>query len=57
MYDAAGAWGGTNPFPGTLLVLTHRVDDQPDDQPDESAGRAHQVRRPALTLPGVGSPP
>lgn len=29
MYDAAGAWGGTNPFPGTLFVLTHRTDDQP----------------------------
>lgn len=29
MYDAAGAWGGTNPFPGTLFVLTHRVADQP----------------------------
>lgn len=29
MYDAAGAWGGTNPFPGPLLVLTHRVEDQP----------------------------
>jgi dihydrofolate reductase len=29
MYDAAGAWGGTNPFPGTLFVLTHRVSDQP----------------------------
>ncbi len=34
MYDAAGAWGGQNPFPGTLVVLTHRV----DEQPDESAG-------------------
>ena len=30
MYDAAGAWGGTNPFPGTLVVLTHRIEDQPD---------------------------
>ena len=29
MYDAAGGWGGTNPFPGTLVVLTHRVEDQP----------------------------
>ena len=29
MYDAAGAWGGTNPFPGTLFVLTHRTADQP----------------------------
>ena len=36
MYDAAGAWGGTNPFPGTLVVLTHRT----EDQPDESAGFA-----------------
>jgi len=34
MYDAAGAWGGTNPFPGTLIVLTHRV----ADQPEESSG-------------------
>ena len=31
MYDAAGAWGGSNPFPGTLIVLTHRVEDQPDE--------------------------
>jgi len=29
MYDAAGAWGGTNPFPGPLFVLTHRTSDQP----------------------------
>ena len=30
MYEAAGAWGGTNPFGGTLYVLTHRTEDQPD---------------------------
>jgi dihydrofolate reductase len=30
MYDAAGAWGGTNPFPGPLFVLTHRLGDQPE---------------------------
>lgn len=30
MYDAGGAWGGRNPFPGTLIVLTHRTQDQPD---------------------------
>jgi dihydrofolate reductase len=30
MYDAAGAWGGHNPFPGTLVVLTHHIEDQPD---------------------------
>jgi dihydrofolate reductase len=36
MYDASGAWGGTNPFPGTLFVLTHRVADQP---PAESGFR------------------
>jgi dihydrofolate reductase len=29
MYDAAGAWGGTNPFPGPRFVLTHRLADQP----------------------------
>jgi dihydrofolate reductase len=32
MYDAAGAWGGTNPFPGPLFVLTHRTADQPTPQ-------------------------
>jgi dihydrofolate reductase len=31
MYDAAGAWGGTNPFPGPLFVLTHRTEDQPPE--------------------------
>jgi dihydrofolate reductase len=36
MYDASGAWGGTNPFPGTLFVLTHRTEDQP---PAESGFR------------------
>lgn len=30
MYDAAGGWGGTNPFGGPLFVVTHRVDDAPD---------------------------
>jgi len=34
MYDMSGAWGGTNPFGGTLVVLTHRT----EDQPDESSG-------------------
>jgi dihydrofolate reductase len=31
MYDAAGAWGGHNPFPGTLVVLTHRTSDPHDE--------------------------
>ena len=30
MYDSAGAWGGRNPFGGTMIVLTHRTEDQPD---------------------------
>ena len=30
MYESAGAWGGTNPFSGTLFVLTHRLGDAPD---------------------------
>jgi dihydrofolate reductase len=29
MYESAGTWGGTNPFPGPLFVLTHRTEDQP----------------------------
>src|SRR3978361_1087125 len=31
MYDAAGARGGKNPFPGNLVVLTHRTDDPHDE--------------------------
>lgn len=30
MYEAAGAWGGRNPFGGPLFVLTHRTADAPD---------------------------
>jgi dihydrofolate reductase len=30
MYDAAGGWGGTNPFGGTMFVLTHRTGEAPD---------------------------
>jgi dihydrofolate reductase len=30
MYDSSEAWGGTNPFGGTLFVVTHRVSDPPD---------------------------
>ncbi len=30
MYDSSGAWGGRNPFGGTMIVLTHRTADQPD---------------------------
>ena len=30
MYDASGAWGGTNPFGGVCHVLTHRTEDAPD---------------------------
>jgi dihydrofolate reductase len=29
MYDAAGAWGGANPFPGRMFVVTHGLDDAP----------------------------
>jgi dihydrofolate reductase len=29
MYEAAGAWGGTNPFDSPLLVVTHRLQDAP----------------------------
>jgi dihydrofolate reductase len=30
MYDASGAWGGRNPFGGTLHVVTNRTEDAPD---------------------------
>jgi dihydrofolate reductase len=30
-YEGAGAWGGSNPWEVPLFVVTHRVDDQPDE--------------------------
>src|SRR4051794_9361872 len=32
MYDAAGAWGGRNPFGGPLHVVAHRPEAQPDPE-------------------------
>ena len=29
MFEAAGRWGGTNPFGGPLFVLTHRTEQEP----------------------------
>ena len=31
MYEAAEAWGGTNPFGAPLFVVTHRPEDEPPD--------------------------
>ena len=28
-YEAAGAWGGTNPFPAPFFIVTHRPEDEP----------------------------
>lgn len=47
MYEAAGAWGGTNPFGSALLVLTHRLDDAP---PAESGFRFVDDLERALQL-------
>ena len=30
MYEAADHWGGTNPFPAPIFVVTHRPDEEPD---------------------------
>jgi dihydrofolate reductase len=30
MYEAAEAWGGTNPFDGPVWIVTHRLEDAPD---------------------------
>ena len=51
MYEAAGRWGGTNPFGGPLFVLTHRLEDAPDpssgftfvDDLDTALARATQA--------------
>jgi dihydrofolate reductase len=29
MFEAAGRWGGTNPFGAALFVVTHRIEDDP----------------------------
>ena len=50
MYDAAGGWGGSNPFPVDLFVVTHRAEDEPAgsgfvfvDGLDEALDRAAAV--------------
>ncbi|HEX5862153.1 MAG TPA: dihydrofolate reductase family protein [Nocardioides sp.] len=63
MYDAAGAWGGTNPFPGTLIVLTHRTGDQPDpatgflfiDGFDSALAKARELAGDATVALGGGA--
>ena len=49
MYEAAGAWGGRNPFPGTLVVLTHRAADPHDESFTfvDGLGEALRVAREA----------
>ncbi len=63
MYDAAGAWGGSNPFPGTLVVLTHRVEDQPPESSgfrfvdgfDEALATAQELAGPGDVSLGGGA--
>ena len=50
MYEAAGAWGGQNPFGVQLFVLTHRPEDEPADAGftfvnglDEAIARAREA--------------
>jgi dihydrofolate reductase len=31
MFEAAGRWGGTNPFGGPLFIATHRVEEEPPE--------------------------
>jgi dihydrofolate reductase len=56
MYDAAGAWGGRNPFPGTLVVLTHRTGDAHDESFTfvDDLGEALRVAREAAGDKAVG---
>ncbi len=50
MYDITGGWGGTSPF-GPCVVVTHRVEDQPDpasgfvfiDGVEAAIGRAREL--------------
>jgi dihydrofolate reductase len=63
MYDAAGQWGGTNPFPGPLVVLTHRLDDVlPEDSGfvysgdfDDAVARAHELAGGGVIAFGGGA--
>jgi dihydrofolate reductase len=51
MYEAAGAWGGKNPFGMPLFVVTHRLADQPPEEAgftfmgslDEAIDRAREA--------------
>src|SRR5690242_2323550 len=63
MYDAAGQWGGTNPFPGPMIVLTHRLDDVLPESSgfmysgdfDEALSRAHDLAGDGVIAFGGGA--
>jgi dihydrofolate reductase len=49
-YDAAGAWGGSNPFGVPFFIVTHRPEDEPSDAgftfvdgTDEAIARAREA--------------
>jgi dihydrofolate reductase len=54
MYDAAGAWGGSNPFPGLLFVVTHRTADQPAAEAASGSSRTSTQHSPRLPRAGDG---
>jgi hypothetical protein len=53
MYEAAGAWGGTNPFPGPLVVLTHRPRTSPPRRPGSRSSPGSTRHSPGLRPPAA----
>jgi dihydrofolate reductase len=54
MFEAAGRWGGTNPFGATAFVVTHRPDDDPPgpDSGFELVGSVEEGLRRARAAAG-----
>jgi dihydrofolate reductase len=62
MYDAAEAWGGSNPFGAPLFVVTHRPEEEPPDAGftfvnglDEAIARAREAAGEKDVLIGGGA--
>jgi len=51
-YEAAGHWGGVNPWPFPCVVVTHRTAEQPPDGEFHFAGSVEEAVRRAQELAG-----
>lgn len=56
-YEAAGAWGGKNPFGVPFFILTHRPEEEPDGEDFRFVSGLDQALAQAQRSPGLRTCP